>query len=259
MEDTSTDFLFRTEFKEAVIQSYLHILSILTFLFLCFSPGYSQENATEYLDREFSEGYRPGDIEGTVPEMHDLIPLIQPLARGFHQKNNSGAIEAVVNSLEHRRKIGIGLMIGEPIGINLKFWSRRSCDVEVMLKYLSDFLRFWPQSESGWMPLKRSWVLAAAYPIFPDGFLHVHLDHLWHNYNLGPTEIGWLPFYYGTGARARFGDGDIFGIRGVLGVGLLFFDLPAEAFVELAPIVDFFPDWGMDFNMVVGMRFYFDN
>ena len=148
-------------------------------------------------------------------------------------------------------------MVGEPIGINIKWWSKKSIDLEAAINKYESFLRSWLLSNSSWLPIKNAWVASVAYPIFPDGFLHVHLDHIWHKYVASVSKVGIIPIHYGFGGRVRFNDENIFGIRGVFGVDLLSEEFPLDFFCELAPIVDLVPKSGLDVNLVVGMRLYF--
>jgi len=148
-------------------------------------------------------------------------------------------------------------MVGEPIGINIKWWSKKSIDFEAAIDNYESFIRSWLLSNSSWLPIKNAWIVSVAYPIFQDGFMHVHLDHIWHKYVTSVSEVGIIPIHYGCGGRIRFENKNVFGIRGVFGVNLLIEQLPIDFFCELAPIVDVVPKPGLDINVVAGMRFYF--
>jgi len=131
---------------------------------------------------------------------------------------------------------GIGVIIGEPTGLSLKYWLDEDRAI--------DGAAAWSYSEN-------------------DSF-QLHGDYLVHNYDL--LEADELPVYYGIGARLKFKDNDgrgrnendaIFGIRVPLGITYLFDDAPLDLFFELVPVLDLSPDVELDINAAVGLRFYF--
>jgi hypothetical protein len=131
---------------------------------------------------------------------------------------------------------GVGLILGEPTGLSLKYWIDED--------YAIDGAAAWSYSEN-------------------DSF-QLHGDYLFHNYDV--LEADELPVYYGIGARLKFKDSDgrgrnehdaIFGIRFPLGVTYLFDDAPVDLFFELVPVLDLSPDVDLDLNAAVGLRFYF--
>ena len=133
-------------------------------------------------------------------------------------------------------KFGLGLMVGEPTGLSLKYWLDKERAI--------DGAAAWSYSEN-------------------DSF-QLHGDYLFHDYELFDAHD--LPFYYGLGARLKFKDSDgrgrnedhaIFGLRVPLGVTYLFEDEPIELFFELVPVLDLSPDLELDINAAVGLRFYF--
>ncbi len=131
---------------------------------------------------------------------------------------------------------GIGVIIGEPTGLSLKYW----LDEEIAI----DGAVAWSYAEND--------------------SLQLHSDYLIHNYDL--LEADEWPVYYGIGARLKFKDDDgngrnenyaMFGIRFPLGVTYLFDDEPLDLFFEVVPVLDLSPDLEMDLNAAVGLRFYF--
>ena len=131
---------------------------------------------------------------------------------------------------------GIGIIIGEPTGLSLKYW----LDEE----HAVDGAAAWSYSEN-------------------DSF-QLHSDYLIHNYDW--LEADELPVYYGIGARLKFKDDDgrgrnenyaIFGIRVPIGVTYLFGDEPVDLFFELVPVLDLSPEVELDINVAAGLRFYF--
>jgi len=131
---------------------------------------------------------------------------------------------------------GIGVIIGEPTGLSVKYW----LDEERAI----DGAAAWSYSEN-------------------DSF-QLHGDYLIHNDEL--LEANELPVYYGIGARLKFKDDDgrgrnengaIFGIRVPLGITYLFDEEPLDLFFELVPVLDLAPDFDLDINAAVGLRYYF--
>ena len=131
---------------------------------------------------------------------------------------------------------GIGIIVGEPTGLSLKYWLDEESAV--------DGAAAWSHSEN-------------------DSF-QLHGDYLIHNYDL--LEVDELPVYWGIGARLKFKDNDgrgrnehdaIFGIRIPMGITYLFEDEPLDLFFELVPVLDLSPDVDLDINAAIGLRFYF--
>ena len=67
---------------------------------------------------------------------------------------------------------GLGIMLGEPTGVNLKSWISSSSAFDVGL----------------------------AWSFTHEGSMHIHADYLYHNYNLISSNI---PFYVGIGGRIK--------------------------------------------------------
>jgi len=131
---------------------------------------------------------------------------------------------------------GIGVIIGEPTGLSLKYW----LDEERAI----DGAAAWSYSEN-------------------DSF-QLHGDYLIHNYEW--LEAREMPVYYGIGARLKFKDSDgrgrnendaILGIRVPLGITYLFDEAPLDMFFELVPVLDIAPDVDLDLNAALGLRYYF--
>jgi len=131
---------------------------------------------------------------------------------------------------------GIGVIIGEPTGLSLKYWIDEEIAVDGALA--------WSYAENN--------------------SLQLHSDYLVHNYDL--LEDNQLPVYYGIGARLKFKDDDgrgrnenhdMFGIRFPLGITYLFDDEPLDLFFEVVPVLDLSPEVDLDINAALGLRLYF--
>jgi len=131
---------------------------------------------------------------------------------------------------------GIGVIVGEPTGLSLKYW-------------LDD---------------ERAIDAAAAESFSENDSFQLHGDYLIHDYDLFGLDE--MPFYYGLGARLKLKDSDgsgrnrrhdMFGIRVPLGITYIFEDAPVDLFFELVPVLDLSPEVELDIGAAVGFRFYF--
>ncbi len=133
---------------------------------------------------------------------------------------------------------GIGIIFGEPTGISAKL-------------YLKD-----DQA-----------IQAAAGFAFYGGGLHVHADYVFHPFILQSKDSFVLPFYIGPGIRVidyRAGRDTNYlavGLRGVAGLLFDFKNVPLDAFVEVAGVLEygFGAGHGADIalNAAAGVRYYF--
>jgi hypothetical protein len=149
------------------------------------------------------------------------------------------ALPGVAGAESDKGAFGLGLIIGEPTGVNAKY-------------YLSD---------------DRAIDAAAGAAFIGRGF-QVHADYLFHPFVLENTETFVLPFYAGPGLRVlrrdTGGQEDAhtrFGIRGVGGVLFDFRDIPLDVFIEVAIVFDYRTlegePFGLDVNAGLGARYYF--
>jgi len=140
---------------------------------------------------------------------------------------------------EEKGVFGLGLMVGEPTGICAKL-------------YLKD-----DQAVQG-----------AIGSAFVGGGLQVHADYVWHPWILEDRDSFTLPVYVGPGLRVIDYDkgrgGNSFlavGVRGVAGALLDFKEVPLDAFVEVAGIVEYGfqtgEGLGLSMNVGAGVRYYF--
>ena len=132
----------------------------------------------------------------------------------------------------YARKLGAGIIIGEPTGGSLKYW-------------LNDTLAI--DGAVGWSSHDHT-------------DLYLHSDILWHNFDVFPVPQGKLPVYIGVGGLIRFRDDnedDQVGIRLPVGISYMFDRAPVDVFVEIAPAIDVTPDIRGDLTGGVGIRFWF--
>jgi len=142
---------------------------------------------------------------------------------------------------------GIGLIIGSPVGVSMKYYLGSS-----------------DQAIAGAV----GGAFAGA-----DG-IHVHADYLWHPVMLTTDEAFNLPLHVGAGIRLLDHDRDRgageddedfhIGLRAPVGVTFDFTSIPLDVFLEVALILDFRSSdnhdgdtLGLDLNAGVGVRYYF--
>lgn len=137
---------------------------------------------------------------------------------------------------DQQDNIGLGVLLGDPSGISYKNYINSRNAVDAAL---------------GWT-------------FRHDGGLYVHVDYLWHNYNLFQdidddltVTRGLVAFYFGIGGRAFIGDHSNLGVRIPVGVNYHFENDPFEIFFEIAPVLELIPETEADFNGGIGIRYYF--
>ena len=152
---------------------------------------------------------------------------------------------------EANKTFGLGLELGEPSGLNGKWFLSKSGALDFGLGYIYNHY------------------------YAGDGF-HFYADYLWHPFVLTSTQPFELPFYIGVGGRFwsfdygcdRFGNrcnnsGSAFGVRVPIGLDFDFNNVPLDIFVQLVPTLDFYRNYyndnlhfGIDFS--AGVRFWFN-
>lgn len=123
--------------------------------------------------------------------------------------------------------LGAGIILGKPIGPNVKYWFNSNAAIDFGLGFDKDFT--------------------------------VYSDFLWHDWTIFPQPSkGTLAGYLGLGIRYEEKSGDDeFGFRTVAGVDYWFASHPIEVFLEIAPVFQVTPDTDTDFDAGVGLRYYF--
>lgn len=142
---------------------------------------------------------------------------------------------------------GIGIMLGEPTGLSAKLWTGGERALAFGL---------------AWGGLGRG-----------GGYVHVHGDYLFHNFDLITVSSGKMALHYGPGVRVRTWGGDRYwnngryyeargghtrlGIRFPVGLTYLFDGAPVDIFLEAAPALDLIPGTSFDVDAALGFRYYF--
>ena len=125
-----------------------------------------------------------------------------------------------------RRKWGVGLILGEPTGVNAKYWRNNS--------HAYNFSLGAP--------------LGSGVGVFADYLIHSRPF----------SEIPEAPIYAGGGVFFQ-GGGDVFltGVRGVFGIAYMF-DKPFDVFFEFSPKLGLLPELDFAMRASLGGRIYFD-
>jgi hypothetical protein len=127
-------------------------------------------------------------------------------------------------------KLGIGAMIGNPTGINAKYWLNEKNAIDG----------------------------GAAFSLGHNSNFNLHSDYLFHKFGeLIFQDKHQLDVFFGIGGRMEFDDEIELGVRLPIGVAHMFENENADIFGEVAPIVDFIGRTGLEISLAVGARYYF--
>ena len=127
---------------------------------------------------------------------------------------------------------GLGIILGEPSGISGKYWlsANDAVDFGIGYSFISSKSEF-----------------------------SFHTDYLYHIKDLIKSDYNILP-YYGFGLRLRLKENNsgAFGVRGVAGILWLLDNTPIDLFFEFAPSFRLLPNTGLDLDIGLGGRYYFE-
>ena len=112
-------------------------------------------------------------------------------------------------SYSQDKRIGAGIIVGEPTGLSFKYWLTEKTALDAGL----------------------------AWSFVDENAFQIQADYLIHNFNLIKVSKGKLPFYFGIGGRLKFSNEVILGVRVPLGLAYLFSDEPIDIFLEIVPIL----------------------
>lgn len=134
-----------------------------------------------------------------------------------------------LKSYSQERGLGLGVMIGEPTGFSGKYWLNKEHALDFGLAYSF---------------------------VHSNSAFSLHGDYLIHLPDLIKSEYR-LPVYYGFGARIHTSkNGNALGARGVVGIVWMYNYLPIDAFIELAPVFNLFPETSLQLDFAIGGRYY---
>ncbi|MEW6515709.1 MAG: hypothetical protein AB1439_02225 [candidate division FCPU426 bacterium] len=125
----------------------------------------------------------------------------------------------------HRRQWGMGLIIGDPTGVTVKYWLDR----------------------------RMAWDFALGSQLSLAG-VGVHADYLFHLPVI--TDTPEAPLFIGGGAFLGAGGNQVAaGLRGVVGMTYIFSE-PFDIFMQLSPTLAISPDFNFYFTFSIGGRVY---
>ena len=166
-----------------------------------------------------------------------VLTLLALLASPAVADDEIGSTDGGIRAAD-KGTFGIGIILGEPTGISAKL-------------YLQD---------------DQALQAGVGFAFVGDG-LHAHVDYVFHPWILQSKESFVLPVYIGPGVRLfnheKGRDNHVFrlGIRAVAGLLFDFKNVPLDAFVEVAGVIEFgFSDgdgFGLNLNAAAGARYYF--
>ena len=88
--------------------------------------------------------------------------------------------------------------------------------------------------------------------------VQIYGDYLFHNKEaFYLNDVQPLDFYFGLGARMKFEDDIVLGLRTPVGLVHTFTEQSLDAFAEVAPILDFVSHYGWAAHFTFGGRYYF--
>jgi hypothetical protein len=127
-------------------------------------------------------------------------------------------------------KKGIGATIGNPTGINGKYWLNQQAAIDGGL---------------GMSVLNNTNVT-------------IFSDYLYHSFAvLYVNDVHALDLYYGIGGRMEFADEIELGVRLPIGLSHMLDDQLTDIFTEVAPVIDLVGKAGVELHLLIGGRYYF--
>ena len=130
------------------------------------------------------------------------------------------------------KKVGLGFILGEPTGLDVKFWLANQHALE----------------------------FGVAWSLSGNNEFHIQGDYLFHKFDVFDLTTGDdFPLFFGIGGRMILVDNykDVFGIRFPVGLTYIFANYPFDIFGEIVPILDVAPDSDFDLEGAIGARFWF--
>ncbi len=128
-----------------------------------------------------------------------------------------------------RSALGVGVIIGDPTGISLKYWKSA----------------------------EQAYQFGGAWSFVGEGAVHLYGDFLLHyTHVIQQAPVGFRT-YLGLGGRMKFARLFRAGFRIPLGLSYQFPNAPLDFFLEVVPIMDIIPETRLQLNGGFGIRYYF--
>ncbi len=128
------------------------------------------------------------------------------------------------------QETGVGIIVGEPTGLSIKHWVSQTNAVDG----------------------------AMAWSFAHGGSLYLHADYLHHYFDIVDISVGKMPIYWGLGGKIVLKEDLVLGGHVPLGISYIFDDTPLDAFIEIRPGINIFPESEFDMSGGIGIRYYFD-
>ena len=132
---------------------------------------------------------------------------------------------------QEARPFGLGIIIGEPTGVNAKYYLDRNNAIQG----------------------------SAAWSLEGNNSFTLQGDYLFHRYDWIKVKKGQLPVFFGIGAGLSFRHNEDNEVDARIPVGLdyLFDGAPIDIFGQLVPILELAPSTDFDFDAALGARYFF--
>jgi len=126
---------------------------------------------------------------------------------------------------------GIGIIVGEPTGINAKYYVNRENAIQGSM----------------------AWSLEG------NNDIQIMVDYLFHRYDWINVQKGELPVYFGIGGLLSFRESadNIIGVEFPVGLDYIFDGAPVDVFIQVVPILELAPATEFNLNAALGARFFF--
>ncbi|MCL5268643.1 MAG: hypothetical protein M1469_11160 [Bacteroidetes bacterium] len=148
------------------------------------------------------------------------------------------------NSSAQTRGVGAGIIVGGPTGISAKFWISNINALDIAIGW---------SNGTRWERFDKN-----VYYYDSQSYLHINADYVWHNFDFIRTTQR-LPLYYGVGLDYESGYAlpTAVGVRGVIGIDWMPYNVPLDVFLEMAPVLYVAPATAMGVDASLGARFFF--
>lgn len=134
------------------------------------------------------------------------------------------------SSIWAQNKTGLGVSLGNPTGLNGKYWLDETKAVDAGL----------------------------GFSIGKHSNFSIHSDYLFHNKGAFYfNDVHPLDLFYGIGGRMEFADDIEVGVRVPVGLVYEVEEKSADVFGEVAPVIDFLTNTGVELHILIGSRYYF--
>jgi len=129
------------------------------------------------------------------------------------------------------KPFGLGIIVGEPTGINAKFYLNRINAIQASM----------------------------AWSVEGNNDIQIQGEYLFHRYDWITVERGELPVYFGVGGVISFREAadDIIGIQFPVGLDYIFDGAPFDVFGQIVPILELAPSTDFQLDAAIGARFFF--